>query len=268
MNIFVRLIVAAFMRCIMRPFYEFGVGIVVGVPVSGNLAVNPTPKQLGVIQDVSFEITQDLKELRGQNKFPEDIAPGNMKGSGKAMFGRLDIDTFNQLFFAEQTTATGVKVIQANEPHAIPGSISFTIQVTNFATFVDDLSVFYTTTGKRFTKVSGAPAVGQYQVNTGTGTYTFAAGDANATVQISYTWNNSAVGETIQVLNHQMGYGPVMELWLAQPYQGSNGIHLWSVRFAKLGAPLKREDYQIAEMDFQFFANPGGLVIDFFQASS
>ncbi len=248
--------------------FNFGSGFLFGVPSGGNLAINPTPKQFGTLQDVSFEITQDLKELRGQNKFPEDVAPANMKGSGKAMFGRLDIDTFNQMFFAEQTTTAGVQVIQANEAHTIPGSVSFTIQVTNFANYRNDLSVFYASNGKRFTN-SGlvSPAVGQYQVNTSTGTYTFAAADASVAVAISYTWNNSAAGESITVINHLMGYGPVTELWLSQPYQGTNGAHLYAVRFAKLGAPLKREDYQIAEMDFQFFANAAGSVLDFFQVS-
>ena len=248
--------------------FNFGSGFLFGVPSGGNLAINPTPKQFGTLQDVSFEITQDLKELRGQNKFPEDVAPANMKGSGKAMFGRLDIDTFNQMFFAEQTTTAGVQVIQANEAHTVPATPGpFTVQVTNFANFRQDLSVVYAATGKRFTEVPSGPAVGQYSVNTSTGTYTFSSADQNVAVAISYTWNNSAAGESITVLNHLMGYGPVVELWLSQPYQGTNGAHLYAVRFAKLGAPLKREDYQIAEMDFQFFANAAGSVLDFFQVS-
>lgn len=251
--------------------FQFGIGFMYGVPKTGNLAVNPTPKQFGTIQDVSFEISQDLKELRGQAKFPEDVAPGNMKGAGKVMFGRLDVDTFNQLLFAEQSEPTGIQVIQANELRNIPGVGPFTIQVTNFATFTNDLSVYYNSgplAGKRFIN-SGvvAPAVGQYQVNTGTGTYTFNAGDANVQVAISYTWSNASTGVTFTVLNHLMGYGPVCEVWLSQPYQGTNGIHLYAVRFAKLGAPMKREDYEIGEMDFQFFANASGQVMDFFQVS-
>lgn len=251
--------------------FQFGIGFMYGVPKLGNLAVNPTPKQFGTIQDVSFEISQDLKELRGQNKFPEDVAPGNMKGSGKVSFGRLDVDTFNQLLFAEQTEASGIQVIQANELHAIPGVGPFTIQVTNFATFTNDLSVFYNSgpnAGKRFIN-SGVnpPNVGQYQVNVATGTYTFNTADQTIQVAISYTWTQAGVGTTFTVLNHLMGYGPVCEVWLSDPYQGTNGVHLYAVRFAKLGAPRKREDYTIGEMDFQFYANAAGQVMDFFQVS-
>ena len=59
-----------------------------------------------------------------------------------------------------------------------------------------------------------------------------------------------------------------MELWLAEPYQGNNGIHLYSVRFSKLSHPLKRDDYVIPEMEFEAFANASGNVLDFFQISS
>lgn len=252
--------------------FQFGIGIMVGVPKTGNLAVNPTPKQFGTIQDVQFEISQELKELRGQNKFPEDVAPGNMKGSGKVQFGRLDVDTFNQLLFAEQAEPSGIQTIQANELRSIPANPGpFTIQVANFATFSNDLGVFYNSgpnAGKRFINSGvSAPQVGQYQVNPATGTYTFNTADAGIQVAISYTWFTANVGTTFTVLNHLMGYGPVCEVWLSQPYQGNNGVHLYAVRFAKLGAPLKRDDYEIGEMDFQFYANASGQVMDFFQVS-
>lgn len=249
--------------------FQFGIGFMYGVPKTGNLAVNPTPKQFGTIQDVSFEISQDLKELRGQSKFPEDVAPGNMKGAGKVQFGRLDVDTFNQLLFAEQTEPSGIQIINANELRNIPGVGPFTIQVLNFATFTNDLSLFYNSgpnAGKRFINTIAAPGVGQYQVNVATGVYTFNAGDAGIQVAISYTYS-SPTGVTFTVLNHLMGYGPVCEVWLSDPYQGNNGVHLYAVRFAKLGAPRKREDYTIGEMDFQFFANASGQVMDFFQVS-
>lgn len=253
--------------------FQFGAGFLFGNPVGGNLATNPTPKQFGTLQDVSFEITQTLKELRGNLKFPDDVAPGSMKGSGKAMFGRLDIDTFNNMFFAETTpnVVAGIKIMQANEAQTVPGAGPFTVTVTNAANFNTDLNVIYAAgvlAGKRFTKTAGAPtSAGQYSVNPATGVYTFNTADQNVAVLISYSYNSAAQGETITVTNRIMGYGPIVELWLAQPYQGNNGVRLYAVRFAKLGAPLKREDYQIGEMDFEFFANAAGQVIDFFQVT-
>lgn len=251
--------------------FQFGVGYLFANPTGGNLAVNPTPQQFGTLQDVSLEITQDLKELRGNLKFPDDVAPGNMKISGKAGAGRLEVDLFNQLFFADSVSA-GIKVIQAVEAQTVNIATN-TATVTHAAGFFQDEGVWYLNPPAGFRKdldkVASAPAQGQYAVNAATGIYTFASADSGAQTLISYVYNPSpnTAGRTITVNNQLLGYGPTTELWLAQPYQGTNGIHLYAVRFAKLGIPLKREDYQIADLEFQGFANASGQVIDFFQVT-
>ena len=56
--------------------YTFGSGVLFGVPVSGNLAPNPTPIQFGTLQDVSIDISGDIKEMWGQSQFSDVRAMG------------------------------------------------------------------------------------------------------------------------------------------------------------------------------------------------
>jgi hypothetical protein len=44
----------------------------------------------GVLQDVSVDISGDIKELYGQNQFAEAVARGKAKISCKAKFGRIN----------------------------------------------------------------------------------------------------------------------------------------------------------------------------------
>ena len=55
---------------------QFGAGLVYATPVSGNLPVNPTPQEVGVIQDVSLDISGDIKSLYGQFQWAVDAAIG------------------------------------------------------------------------------------------------------------------------------------------------------------------------------------------------
>ncbi len=178
---------------------------------------------------------------------------------------------FNQLFFAD-TVVAGIKAIKGVEAQNVNATTN-TATVVNAAGFFQDEGVWYVNPPAGFRKdldkVVSGPTQGQYTVNTSTGVYTFAGADGGAAMLISYVYTPSpnTAGRTITVNNQLLGYGPVTEMWLAQPYQGNNGIHLYSVRFAKLGIPLKREDYQIADLEFQAFANPAGQVMDFFQVT-
>lgn len=100
--------------------FEFGSGTVWMTPVGGNLPVNPTPIEIGTLQDVSIDISFDLKMLYGMNQFPEAIARGKGKITGKAKFGRFNSDLINQMFFA-QTRSAGTEAAQKDEPHTLDG---------------------------------------------------------------------------------------------------------------------------------------------------
>jgi hypothetical protein len=218
--------------------------------------------------DCSVDISQDLKELIGQNKFPDDVAPGTMKVTGKFSYGRVEIPTFNQIFFGDIQSA-GQKVIVTKEAHSVPGTSPYTVVVTNSTTFLTDLGVLYASTGQALVRVASGPTVGQYAVSAGT--YTFAVADEGVAMQFNYVYNLSSAGITTQINNQLMGYGPVFELWLSEPYQLNagvgSGLHLYACRASKLGHDLKNEDYLKPEIDFMAYANAAEQVGEFWQAS-
>jgi hypothetical protein len=258
----------------VKTYFQFGIGEVFLVPIGGNQATNPTPQQGFTIQDVTFEITRKNVKLMGQNQLPDDVAPSDMEGKGELSVGALSIDMFNQTMFGETASPTpGIDIIQANEVQTVPASGPFTVNVTNISTFIKDLGVIYATTSgagvrrQEFVRVTGSPLAGQYSVSGGT--YTFNSADATASVAISYVWTQNT-GETLTLTSHLQGYGPVVEMWLRQPYQGNNGIHIYAARLTGLNAPLKRDNYQIAKIGFEFFPTQDipPKFVDFFATTS
>jgi hypothetical protein len=245
--------------------FQFGSGRLFLNPVGGNLLNNPSPTPYAAltVQDVSVDISVDLKELIGFNQYPDDVAPGTKKVSGKFTIGRIDIGMFNQIFFAD-TQQTGMKAIQADEVHAFAASVP----VTNVSGFLTDLGPRYQVNGKALIRGIGAPAVGYYSVTAGT--YTFNVAETG-NVLISYAYTTTQ-GLTVQLNQQLMGYGPIFELWLAEAYQMvnniPNGIHLYACRASKLGQALKNVDYDKPEIDYMAFANAAGQVGEFFQIAA
>jgi hypothetical protein len=234
-----------------------------GNPTGGNAATPSWPQRFGTVQNVDLEISQKLVPLYGQNKFPDDVAPSDMKVTGKGGFANIEIDIYNALFYGD-TVATGITAVSPEESHAIAGTV--TVVPPSSGTFGEDLGVVNGTTGKPLIKNAGV-GVGQYN-NTGAA-YSFNATDVASAfpVLISYTYTLTT-GRTLTVTNHIQGYGPTFELFLLEPYQGTNGVHLYSVRASKMSNPLKRDNYVISDFEFEGFANAAGNVIDFFQISA
>ena len=82
------------------------------------------------------------------------------------------------------------------EPATVPGTTPYTVQAQQaLGTFVSDIGVTYAN-GTALAKVTGNPAMGQYNVNS-TGLYTFAVGDANAAVALSYAYLPSVVEDCV-----------------------------------------------------------------------
>src|SRR5579883_1894465 len=145
------------------------------------------PDQFGILQDVQIDWDWTTKELWGQYQFPLDIARGQGKITGKAKFARIFGAIYGDLFFG-QVPATGQLTVSENEAATVPSSTPWTITVANGATYIDDLGVYYAAganAGQRFSRVTSAPAAGQYSVNLTTGIYTFSTGDGGASVLIS-----------------------------------------------------------------------------------
>ena len=119
--------------------FEFGAGTLWGFPVGGNTAANPTPMKFGTLQDVSLDISGDVKQLYGQKQFPEAVARGKCKITGKSKFAAINGKMLNDLFFG-QTMPAGMKKVALDETGTIATGA---VTVANSAVFVQDWGVRY-----------------------------------------------------------------------------------------------------------------------------
>jgi hypothetical protein len=248
----------------------FGAGQLYALPVSfSGGTFGASPVWFATLQDVDITIDATIKELRGQFQFPDDTAISDKKITWKAGYGRFSIDTWNNLYFGDTITTgsgqgTGGGVPEVQEQFTLNAT---THAVTNSATFTQDMGVIYSSSFQSFVKVTGVPTVGQYNVTAGT--YGFAVADNAKAVLISYRYG-IATGRLLQVQQHIQGWGPTFEMLLSQPYQElttgiPNYLDLFACKAGKLTAPLKRADYQIADLEGQAFANSAGLVAEFYE---
>lgn len=249
---------------------QFGSGTVFATPSAGTLALDPTPQEVGVIQDVKLTVGADIKSLFGQSQFPVDSAIGKRSIKGSFNFAQMTNGFFNQAFFGDAVT-TGSVNYSYHEPLTIPSTTPYTLTVAQAAHYLGDRGVFFQATGQPLILIpTGTPATGQYLVNLTTGVYTFAAADAGKAVMISYTWTNAAVGTTLTTGNHLMGSGPIIGLDILFPYESpsqgaiAQGVNLPNVRLGKIDMSTKIDDYLMISTDFEAFAGAAGNPINFY----
>jgi hypothetical protein len=243
----------------------FGSGIVYAYPVGGQLGTDPTPVEVGTVQNVKLTISADIKELFGLNQFPVDSAIGKRTIKGTVEYGQISGAMINNLIFGSGgTVTTGSTPTSYREAWTIPAATPYTVTVTNGATFVADGGVIYTATGQPLLNVgSGSLAgAGQYKVNESTGLYTFDVADEGNKVLITYSYTMAEDNQTFTVVNTPMGSGPILALQLPMPYESPSlgqldrGIFLPNVRFGKLDWATKLDDYTMYNSDFSAFVNP------------
>lgn len=235
--------------------YVFGTGQLFAMPVGGG-----APLRFGALQDVSVDFNGDIKQLFGQYQFALDVARGKTKIEWKASSGNIDATAFNQIFF-NQTVETGDQLKQViNETGTVPAMAAYTVTVTNGADFVMDLGVYLASTGAPLKQVAAAPATGQYTVSAA-GLYTFNVAQAGAAVLINYLWEDTATGGSLEIGNSLMGSTPKFQLVLSQIYDAKQfTLILYSCVAEKLSLPLKQDDYLIAELSGQAFADAANRV--------
>jgi hypothetical protein len=237
--------------------YSFGIGALVALRTD---VANAPPAQFGTLQEVQLDLSYSVKELSGQFQAPVALARGPLKITGKAKAARITAANFNNIFFGQALSA-GNTVTQLGEPGTVPAESPYTAQVVNHAAFVADLGVAYAQTGALLTPVTGAPAAGQYSV--ASGVYTFAAGDAGASLLFTYTYTASS-GMGIALTNQLMGSAPTFKLILSEQYQGKLlNLALNAVISPKLSLAFKNEDFMIPEFDFQAAADASGNIGNF-----
>ncbi len=233
---------------------NFGVGTAIGRRTDIS---NPTPSFLGILQEIDISFDQTLKELMGQYKMPVDVAQAQLKVTGKAKFARISAYTINDMFLGETVTGSAGSKMAVAEAQTVPAT-PYQVTVTNSATFVADLGVFYSSTGIQLIRVASGPTVGQYSV--AAGVYTFAAADTTVAMLIYYDYTVSTL-KNISMANTLMGTGPAFELNLQENYTNNIGttntlfLRLNACRSSKMTMPFKNIDYTISEFDFTAFAD-------------
>ena len=187
--------------------YQFGSGVLIGTPLTdatGAPIANPTPIQFGALQDVSIDISSEVKSLFGQNQFALATGRGKSKISGKAKMAQINGATFNSLFFG-QSISNGIQADFIDTTGAVIPATPFTITpvVPASGTWAYDLGV-KNANGLPMTRVSTAPTTGQYSVTAGA--YVFAAADTGQTVFISFAYTaTSTSAKKMTVNNVQIG---------------------------------------------------------------
>jgi len=216
--------------------------------------------QVGVLKDISLEISVDTKELRGSYTYPVDIARAGGKISGKAKFAQISGRLINAIIGGTQTA--GATVIGSNnEAGTVPATSPYTITVAN-TTGWSDLGVYDVTSSKFMTRVASGPTTGQYSATAGV--YTFAAADLSHSVQISYSYT-SATANTVTLTNGLMGAGTTYKISLFNTYKGKNvGVTLYAATLGKYSFAMKNEDFTDEDLDFMSFADASGNVISIY----
>ena len=245
--------------------FVFGAGNLFATPLTdayGNAITTPTPVKFGTLQDISIDISKDVKELYGQNTYPVDVSGGKGKIAIKAKAAQILASEFNSIFFGQTLSSGQTSDVIDTTGATIPTTpYQITPTVPGSGTWSKDLGVI-NSNGDPLTHVTSAPATGQYSVSAGV--YTFAAADTGTTVFINYQYTVSTVGKTVIVQNVAMGQAPVFSMDVYMQSKGKTLIWTFPQCVStKLAIATKLDDYAIPEFDISAFANSAGQVVTF-----
>ena len=113
---------------------------------------NPTAVKFGVLQKAEIKFAGQNKQLFGQYQFPQDVARGPIKVTGKATSAQI-FSSYFDLFFGEGVTSATGLLVAVGEAASVPGSGPYTVTVTHSGTFTQDLGVISAATGIPFVHV-------------------------------------------------------------------------------------------------------------------
>jgi hypothetical protein len=251
---------------------QFGSGLFTFTPNAGNLAANPTPIRLKVLQEASLEFKGDLKKLFGQSQFAVATARGKIDVSGKAKVAAVDQNDINQIYWG-QTVVSG-SLLPVTEIHVPAVSVAPLAgnPTAGLGIFIDQ-GVTNGTTGLSMLKVASAPAVGQYSFTPATtggsptaAAYVFNAAETAATVAISFMVSETT-GSSLTITNQLMGFAPVCQAFLANSFRGATQVvQLNAVTLGTFSLPTKQEDFWVSDLDFSANCDAGGTLGIFYNS--
>lgn len=243
---------------------NFGSGKLIAVPTNladGTAIAVPTPVVLGTMQDISLDLSVEMKSLYGSKRYPIAVGQGKGKTEIKAKYADIDGGILGSLFFGK-ASAAGIKAavfdFAATIP-ATPGPYTLTISPPSSGTFVADLGVFNASTGVQMTRVASAPATGEYSVVVATGVYTFAAADQGKAITVSYEYSAASGGKVWTMTNETMGNTPSFAMLLQNGYDGKNLVcKLNRCVSGQLSMPFKFDDFAVYDFNAEAFADAAG----------
>jgi hypothetical protein len=241
---------------------NFGSGKLIAVPTNladGTAIATPTPVILGTMQDVSLDLSVEIKELYGSKRYPIAVGQGKGKTEIKAKYAEINGGILGSLFFGKAAQA-GVKAAVFDSAASIPAASPYTLTVVppGSGTFVGDLGVIFAATGEQLTRVAATPAAGQYSVSA-LGVYTFASADQGKSVAISYEYSAATGGQFWNLTNETMGYTPSFTLLLQNQFDGKSLVcKLNRCVSGKLSLPLKSDDFAVYDFEAAAFADGAG----------
>lgn len=255
----------------MLPQYVFGPGIAWITPVqdaNGNTVANPTPILVAGIQDISLDMSAEVKELYGTNSFALAIGRGKQKMGIKIKNAQVHGRLWNQLFFG-QTVAAGIyDDVYDTTGIAIPSS-PFQITITSGAPSATNVQIPSSGTfgyllnvrdgnNLPYNRVASAPATGQFSI--ASSTLTFAAADVGKIVYIDFNYTaTSTVAQKLAIQNLPMGAAPIFQFDMKIPYLGNTfNATFPNCMATKAGLATKLDDFAYPEFDISAFA-PGGV---------
>lgn len=244
------------------PQYKFGVGHT----YAQGAASGASPQWFGELQEITVDFDLgEKKKLYGQYDFPVDVGLGKKSLTIKSKHARFNGRFLNEICFGGSTLTSGTRIYHQRAEAKTPSTNTTTITPPLSGTFVRDLGVVFQSTGEPLQRVASAPAAGQYSLSGAT--YTFAAGDSNPPVFISYDYSTASGGQTLAVTQQLMGGAPEFELYLSGQRTVSGVLHTYHLRLyrvvaSKLSIPLKNDDFAMQDFEAEAMANAAGKVFD------
>lgn len=247
--------------------YSFGTGTLFAIPQTDRLGAavsDPDALQFGSLQEVSGDISFDLKQLHGRKSFPLAVARGKGKAEFKAKNAGINARSLEFLFGA--ASSTGVRRSYVDQLVTVPAEAPYTINADGRVgvVYVSDLGVKYATSGLVLRRdASGfSGTTMRYSVGNG-GVYTFGSGDAGKQVLISYECTETStniLGPRYAVIdNPDMGLAHTFKVALQTYFKGKSlSFVLNACTSSKLSMQFKNDDFMIPEFEFSAFADDAG----------
>lgn len=238
--------------------FLFGSGIAYVTPAGAN----PTPVNIGLLQEITYDETATIKELFGQYRRALAVGAGTIKTTVKAKLARISGLMLSAAYYGVALSA-GQTATAIGEAGTIP-TTPFQVTVANSVTWTQDQGVMFATTGLPLTRVAAAPAAGQYAV--AAGVYTFAAADTGKGVLVSYNYTVAASGQSLtignQLLGNTVSFGLNLTGFDPTVAGGGKGVtlQLYNCVSSKLTVGTKLEDFTMPDFEATAYVNAAGNI--------